>query len=692
MHYLKAQRVLSFCGDLPPWSLCSTRHIAFIYPFNKNAKFHLEYQIMDKNMMEPQRYVRYKKEYIAHNLHMGIVDPDPVFFKRFENIWHVKDVLLFHWLVRVEIWQQVEMNISTHNIVAKMCSLYVYNSPGALGLYMVKISNNTKSYSQTDQIKCSTFQCYLLLECMGRQYLKHELEHTPDQLVTIIQQPGKYMKITKYLNITNTPLILNLNNFDKNGDISTGQEVRGYHPQGSSQYLSVHISFNHSVSQYNGQNCIYGGIHMLQKVRDYYFTRYVLCGSQVTFAIRFQNLITDNIYLVFYYYKEFGQIRAHIEIQMSPCAGIFLDLRRPIQCYWPIFCRDVHTKCLTHLISIFYPNDTCIKIQHLHDYLRIYETKLMISSLYIYHINSGNNVTLIHGPQSGISTSHIYERHKLSVDGSIELYEDEIIGGNITFSLDWRPFPYNSPFFIQMVHTPCNHKCTDIYKVSNYKSMSQCNICQNVYLANTLKYIAEDNTYSTLHFHQNCSHGFAVNVNVSQVKSNMVLHSSNEYTTGCKSISLYLRHWSQVSFTVPTGCSTILETSRYNKSLKVENHLVRCEVTYASSFSIPPNSNRYFGKYEHMLRTTITTKIIKNNITNEVPSYISWFEAESWCQREEAKLISLHSQREARELFDMLHITDRFMPAIYIGLQIQVNYALCKWARNIITLFCWYSA
>ena len=264
--------------------------------------------------------------------------------------------------------------------------------------YLVKVDRQFHSFT----VRCSTFQCYLLLEC-NTQQLAQNIMH----LVTSRTLPVEYLDIINtILDSTNTPLKLKFHNVNQNGDTFTVQEVRRYYPWTEDQHLSFHTAFNNSVSQYSGQDCFYGGILIIElsknrKQESISVIQSSLCGSQVIFLHQYLNLTLSNVYLVFYSYKEFGMVNAEIEISISPCIGIFLNPVKCVTCNWPVQCYDqrANTKCHPeHFIYIHYPNETCIHIQYISDICHFavhHYVFIIISSS--YSINEKGKVRDIRG-------------------------------------------------------------------------------------------------------------------------------------------------------------------------------------------------------------------------------------------------------------------------------------------------------
>ncbi len=518
-----------FCGDLPPWSLYTDKHIAVLKISDANAVFHLEYQVIHKayGVLE------------THYYKMGSNKLLPI-------TWKMKTLFIYHWLVRVHELTRVKLVVISRREFN--CLYSAYDGPIATGQPLAKLSGRRK-FNIT--IICSTFQCYVLLEC------KSSLWKLIGPQIDIMNKFLKYMPfpvqfVQKYeLNNTNTPLEVHLYSHDQSGQFFTGQELRLYVSVQKNHHISVEFPSNYSVGQYNGIDCIYGGLVLLELIKGKPLIRQRMCGSQLTFLLTKYDLTmsSDNLYVVFYHYKEFGSLDINLNIHTSPCVGIFLDPSEPVQCSWPVICMEIMEECLQeHLITISYPNETCIHIQYLYSkYTTTSRPTIIISNL---HGNTqiGNRVTLVHSPLSGISTKHPYIRKAEHFEFNMRLNEDYIIGGNVTFAWSGllESFDRAQYFLMKVSHTLCIHPCAEIHPgLGDYK-FAYCDICQNNYYLNIdrQEYLAEDHTFSVISFNKSCSDKLLVNVGITQVQGRTLHKVETDYINVNQSRYLYFGYMS----------------------------------------------------------------------------------------------------------------------------------------------------
>ena len=359
------------CGMLPSFSIYTEKNLAHIHITNHRANFHLQYQVIKLNL------VRTIHEIIPFN-HNGSkwlntfmhMQTNPSFLKSLTPIYIMEMLTIFHWLARVTEIYVVQFEIFTKILRGTQCTVYVYDSPDAVSMPLAEV---TEKYSDFN-VTCSTFQCYLLLKCSKWDKIS---------LVKVAKSHPKYEDHHfKIIPLNNLPLSVHFSN----DGMSSGQQVGKYGVKMKDDtyldniYLSIQLMSNYSLGSYNGINCTYGGILVLEELESQqYVIRHRLCGSQ-TGAFRDELALTmtgQTVILVFYYYKGFGKIMADIQIKFSQCVGIFLDPMKGVQCRYPVHCDLIYDKCLfKDVLNISYPKETCFHIQYIDNHL-LYMNKRM---------------------------------------------------------------------------------------------------------------------------------------------------------------------------------------------------------------------------------------------------------------------------------------------------------------------------
>ena len=414
----------------------------------------------------------------------------------------------------------------------------------------------TEKYSDFN-VTCSTFQCYLLLKCSKWDKIS---------LVKVAKSHPKYEDHHfKIIPLNNLPLSVHFSN----DGMSSGQQVGKYGVKMKDDtyldniYLSIQLMSNYSLGSYNGINCTYGGILVLEELESQqYVIRHRLCGSQ-TGAFRDELALTmtgQTVILVFYYYKGFGKIMADIQIKFSQCVGIFLDPMKGVQCRYPVHCDLIYDKCLfKDVLNISYPKETCFHIQYIDNPL-FYMNKRMFQmtvSGFFNNVQMANKLIIAHTNSLKLTTKQVYRQHTKQT-----IMEDIITlhaaGGEVNVShLVPEQSDYSHKdrsFYIRSHHISCIQNCSKLFKGFDYTELHFCDLCKASYFfqLNREDYLLPADTYSILFLDNKCATNSKVNITVIQLQLPLWLCViETQYIKRNEPIHFYSNYITKTQFVVP---------------------------------------------------------------------------------------------------------------------------------------------
>ena len=167
---------------------------------------------------------------------------------------------------------------------------------------------------------------------------------------------------------------------------------------------------------------------------------------------------------------------------------------------------------------------------------------------------------------------------------------------------------------------------------------------------NGRQYITEDHTGIALSFHETCPEITETKVRVIHVQNGTLHYVRTKFIKSDQSLYFNSGFMSVYTFSVKKddNCSILLTTNA-DIHMKIYQNTIPCRV-----------EQKHAG---------LTMKPV--NLHIDSTSQVSWSEAQSHCQTLGAHLLTIHSPWEVKEIKN-LHTTN-YVPAIYIGLQVQVS-------------------
>ncbi len=389
--------------------------------------------------------------------------------------------MIYHWLARVIEIYVVQFKIFTQVLQGTQCTLYVYDSPNAVSIPLAQVTEEDGDCNST----CSTFQCYFLLECSK--------EVNKKILANLIQSHAKYKEHQiKMISVNDVPLSVHFSN----EEMSTGQKVEKYGVVlNHTAYLSVQLMSNYSLAEYTGIGCTYGGLLILEELESQqYVIRNRLCGlhtgafrDEITLTMTGQNLI-----MAFYYYRGFGRILADIKIDISECAGLFVNRNADAVCQYPVLCNITSHHChlFRHTVNISYPSKTCLQIQYIDDILHYINRTMfqIIISGFFNNVPMANRLDITHTNTSELSSHQWYRQHKRqTIMGYVLMYT--IFGSSIRLIHLLQSRTDNS-FVIKAHHISCVHNCSKLFEGFDHPELHFCDLCKTSYFfrLNRIKY------------------------------------------------------------------------------------------------------------------------------------------------------------------------------------------------------------